>query len=123
MVSDWPVKDLYSISGVSFKDVRVDGAGTSVLSARSAGSATFENVDVRNIGWAGVNNCGSFTWDWVNGSTFSYQNLGGNDGTTLLTPWGDGPANWLSRYEPNIISCNDAPPVVAPPAPSAWVQP
>ncbi len=71
MVSEWGVKDLYSISGVSFKDVRVDGAGTSVLSARSAGSATFENVDARNVGWAGVNNCGSFTWDWVNGSTFS----------------------------------------------------
>ena len=59
----------------------------------------------------------------MNGSTFSYQNLGGNDGATLLTPWGDGPANWLSRYQPNIISCNDRPPVVAPPAPSTWVQP
>ncbi len=123
MVSDWGVKDLYTLSPVAFKDVRVDGAGTSVVSARVAGGATFENVDARNIGWAGVNNCGSFTWDWVNGSTFSYQNLGGNDGATLLTPWGDGPANWLSRYQPNIISCNDRPPVVAPPAPSAWGQP
>ena len=37
MVSDWGVKDLYSMSGVAFKDVRVDGAGTSVLSARVGG--------------------------------------------------------------------------------------
>ena len=50
MVSDWGVKDQYSLSAVAFKDVQVDGAGTSVVSARTAGSATFENVDARNIG-------------------------------------------------------------------------
>src|SRR5262249_15610266 len=60
LVVDWPVRDLYSISGVHFRDVKVDGAGTSVVSARSAGSASFENVDARNVGAVGVNNCGSF---------------------------------------------------------------
>ena len=123
LVADWPVKDLYSLTGLHFSDIQVDGAGTSVVSARVAGSATFENVDARNIGWAGVNNCGAFNWDFEHGSEFSYQNLGGNDGATALTPWNDGPANWLSRYEPNIISCQDQPPVVSPPAPSTWVQP
>jgi len=122
LVTEWGVKDLYSISDVSFTDVRVDGAGTSVLSARASGSATFENVDVRGIGWAGVNNCGSFGFPST-GSEFSVIDLGGNDGATTLTPWGDGPANWLSRYTPNTISCNDRPPVVAPPAPAPWVQP
>ena len=59
LVADWPVKDLYSITNVHFKDIRVDGTGTSVLSARAMGSATFENVDARNVGAVGVNNCGS----------------------------------------------------------------
>ena len=34
LVSDFPVKDLYSITNVHFKDIKVDGTGTSVLSAR-----------------------------------------------------------------------------------------
>ena len=50
LVADWPVKDLYSIENVSFKDVRIDGTGTSVLSARAMGSASFENVDARHVG-------------------------------------------------------------------------
>ena len=41
LVADWPVKDLYSITNVHFKDIHVDGTGTSVVSARVAGSATF----------------------------------------------------------------------------------
>ena len=60
LVADFPVKDLYSITNVHFKDIKVDGTGTSVVSARAAGSATFENVDARNVGAVGVNNCGSF---------------------------------------------------------------
>ena len=70
LVSDWPVKDLYSISNVHFKDVRVDGTGTSVVSARAAGSASFENVDARNVGAVGINNCGSFNFT-PTGSEFS----------------------------------------------------
>ncbi|WP_344246511.1 hypothetical protein [Isoptericola hypogeus] len=89
------------------------------MSARTAGGASFENVDARNVGWAGVNNCGAFNWDFENGSEFALTDLGGNDGQTI-TPWGDGPASWLTRYTPNVISCNDTPPVVAPPAPSPW---
>ena len=34
LVADWPVKDLYSITNVHFKDIQVDGTGTSVVSAR-----------------------------------------------------------------------------------------
>src|SRR5258707_6950665 len=57
IVSDFPVKDLYSISNVHFQDIHVDGTGTSVLSARSAGNATFQNVVARNVGAVGINNC------------------------------------------------------------------
>ena len=116
MVSDWPVKDLYSISGVSFEDVRVDGTGTSVLSARVMGGASFENVDARNVGAVGINNCGSFQFPPA-GSEFSVTDLGGNDGGGTTGPW-------MAPWElPNTITCDDRPPVVVPPAPSPWVQP
>ncbi|MEV6984705.1 glycosyl hydrolase family 28-related protein [Sphaerisporangium sp. NPDC051017] len=113
MVSDWPVKDQYSITNVHFKDIRVDGTGTSVVSARVKGSATFENVDARNVGAVGVNNCGSFNFP-PTGSEFSLVDLGGNDGGGTTGPW-------LAPWElPNTITCDDRPPVVAPPAPSPW---
>ncbi len=113
LVSDFPVKDLYSITGVHFTDIRVDGTGTSVLSARSAGGATFRNVDARNVGAVGVNNCGSFNFP-ATGSEFTVTDLGGNDGGGTTGPW-------LASWElPNTITCDDRPPVVAPPAPTAW---
>jgi hypothetical protein len=113
LVSDWPVKDLYTISNVHFKDIHVDGTGTSVVSARVAGSATFQNVDARNVGAVGVNNCGSFHFTGA-GSEFSLVDLGGNDGGGTTGPW-------FAPWElPNTITCDDRPPVVAPPAPSAW---
>ncbi|SNS94407.1 Pectate lyase superfamily protein [Streptosporangium subroseum] len=113
LVSDWPVKDLYSITNVHFKDTKVDGTGTSVVSARVKGSASFENVDARNVGAVGVNNCGSFNFP-PTGSEFSLTDLGGNDGGGTTGPW-------LAPWElPNTITCDDRPPVVAPPAPSAW---
>ena len=112
-VSDWPVKDLYSISNVHFKDVRVDGTGTSVVSARSAGSASFENVDARNVGAVGINNCGSFHFTPA-GSEFSLVDLGGNDGGGTTGPW------FASWQLPNTITCDDRPPVVPPPPPSPW---
>ncbi|MCY1137637.1 glycosyl hydrolase family 28-related protein [Actinoplanes sp. Pm04-4] len=107
MVSDWPVKDLYSIPNVHFKDVKIDGTGTSVLSARVAGGASFENVDARNVGAVPVNNCGSFGFTPA-GSEFTVTDRGGNDG--WLAPW----------LLPNTITCDDRPPVVAPPAPAPW---
>ncbi len=107
-VADFPVKDLYSISGVHFRDTRVDGTGTSVVSGRVAGGASFENVDARNVGAVGVNNCGSFNFP-ATGSEFALTDLGGNDGGWL--------APWLL---PNTITCDDRPPVVPPPAPSQW---
>ncbi|MFE4175769.1 glycosyl hydrolase family 28-related protein [Streptomyces sp. NPDC056909] len=113
LVSDWPVKDLYSITNVHFKDIKVDGTGTSVVSARVAGSASFQNVDARNVGAVGVNNCGSFNFTPA-GSEFSLTDLGGNDG-------GGTTGAWLAPWElPNTITCDDRPPVIAPPAPSAW---
>lgn len=113
LVADWPVKDLYSITNVHFKDIRVDGTGTSVLSARVAGSATFENVDARNVGAVGINNCGTFHFTPA-GSEWSSIDLGGNDGGGTTGPW-------FAAWElPNTITCDDRPPVVVPPAPSGW---
>jgi Alpha-1,3-glucanase catalytic domain D1/Alpha-1,3-glucanase catalytic domain D2 len=116
LVSDFPVKDLYSITSVHFKDIKVDGTGTSVLSARVKGSATFENVDARNVGAVGINNCGSFNFTPA-GSEFTPVDLGSNDGGGTTGPW-------MASWElPNTITCDDRPPVVVPPPPSPWVQP
>ncbi|MFF6884323.1 glycosyl hydrolase family 28-related protein [Streptomyces sp. NPDC012421] len=108
LVSEYGVKDRYGIPAVHFKDIRVDGTGNSVLSARTKGSATFENVDARNVGAVGVNNCGSFNFP-ATGSEFALTDLGGNDGGWL--------APWLL---PNTVTCDDRPPVVTPPEPTPW---
>jgi hypothetical protein len=107
-VSDWPVKDLYSITNVHFRDTRVDGTGTSVLSARAKGGMSFANTAARNVGAVGVNNCGSFNFP-ATGSEFTLTDRGGNDGDWL--------AEWML---PNTITCDDRPPVVPPPPPSPW---
>ncbi len=113
VVSDWPVKDLYKISNVHFQDIHVDGTGTSVLSARAAGNATFQNVAARHVGAVGINNCGSFHFTPA-GSEFTVTDLGGNTGGGTTGPW-------MASWElPNTITCNDRPPVVPPPPPSAW---
>ena len=113
LVSDFGVKDLYSISNVHFKNIKVDGTGTSVLDARSAGSATFQNVVARNVGAVGINNCGSFNFTPA-GSEFTPVDLGGNTGGGTTGPW-------MAPWElPNTITCDDRPPVVVPPVPSAW---
>ena len=108
LVSDWPVKDSVRIDNVRFRDIRVDGTGTSVVSARTAGGASFANVDARHVGAVGVNNCGSFHFTPA-GSEFTVTDLGGNDGGWL--------APWLL---PNTVTCDDRPPVVPPPPPSRW---
>ncbi|GAA1505950.1 hypothetical protein BJ978_002795 [Agromyces terreus] len=118
LVTEWGVKDQYRIDGVQFRGIRVDGTGTNVVSARSSGSASFENVDVRGVGHWGVNNCGAFNWDWENGSEFTLADLGGNDGVDANEFHPGTP--WLAPYLPNLITCNDRPPVVAPAAPSPW---
>ncbi|MRG58584.1 mycodextranase [Agromyces sp. CFH 90414] len=116
LVSDWGVKDQVRIDDVAFRDIRVDGTGTSVVSARVAGGASFENVDARNVGAVGINNCGSFNFP-PTGSEFTVTDLGGNDGGGTTGPW-------MAPWElPNTITCDDRPPRVAPPAPSPWVQP
>lgn len=108
LVSEYGVKDRFSIPSVHFEDIRVDGTGNSVVSARTKGSATFENVDARNVGAVGVNNCGAFGFP-ATGSEFALTDRGGNDGGWL--------APWLL---PNTITCDDRPPVVVPPAPAPW---
>ncbi|MHA4773560.1 glycosyl hydrolase family 28-related protein [Streptomyces sp. MSC1_001] len=108
LVSEYGVKDRVAIPAVHLKDIRVDGTGNSVLSARVKGSATFENVDARNVGAVGVNNCGSFNFP-ATGSEFALADLGGNDGG-WLAPW----------MLPDTLTCDDRPPVVTPPAPSTW---
>jgi hypothetical protein len=113
IVSDFPVKDQYGISNVHFAHIHVDGTGTSVLSARAAGNATFQDVDARNVGAVGINNCGSFHFT-PTGSEFSVTDLGGNDGGGTTGPW-------LAPWElPNTITCDDRPPVIPPPPPSSW---
>jgi len=113
LVSDYSVKDLYSITDVHFTDDRIDGTGTSVVSARSAGNATFQDVRARNVGAVGVNNCGSFNFP-ATGSEFTLTDLGGNTG-------GGTTGDWLAPWElPNTITCADRPTVVPPPAPSPW---
>ncbi|SEL85651.1 glycosyl hydrolase family 28-related protein [Streptacidiphilus jiangxiensis] len=113
LVSDWGVKDQYSITNVHFSNIRVDGTGTDVVSARAAGGATFQNVVARNVGAVGVNNCGSFHFTSA-GSEFNLTDLGGNTGGGTTGPW-------LAPWElPNTITCDDRPTVVPPPAPSPW---
>jgi hypothetical protein len=113
LVSEFSVKDLYTITQVGFRDIRVDGTGTSVVSARVAGSASFANVDARNVGAVGVNNCGSFHFTPA-GSEFTVIDLGGNDGGGATGPW---LAPWML---PNTITCDDRPPVRPPPPPAPW---
>jgi hypothetical protein len=69
--------------------------------ARSAGNATFQNADVRNIGWWGVNNRGSFHF-LPTGSEFTLTDLGGNDGIDNDTYYPG--TNWLGPYLPNAIT-------------------
>ncbi|WAL70518.1 glycosyl hydrolase family 28-related protein [Kitasatospora sp. YST-16] len=112
-VAEWGVKDQYKLSNLAFKDVKIDGTGTSVLSARVAGSASFQNVTARNVGAVGINNCGTFHFTPA-GSEFAVTDLGGNSG-------GGTTGDWLASWElPNTLTCDDRPPVVAPPAPSPW---
>jgi hypothetical protein len=82
------------------------------VSARVAGTATFENVDARNVGAVGINNCGTFHFTPA-GSEFSFFGSG-NDGGGTTGPW------FASWELPNTITCDDHPPIVAPPPPSAW---
>ena len=102
-VADWPVKDLYSITNVHVKNAKIDGAATNIISARAAGSATFENVDARNVGQPFDNNCGSFHFTGT--PEFTITRLGtSNDGD-----WGSA-GTW----------CEDRPATVEPPEPSLW---
>ena len=101
-VSEWAVKDQYGIEHVTVKNVRVDGAGTNVVNARAFGSASFENVDARNVGHDFINNCGSFNFP-PTGPEFEITLASGNDGGWY--DWG----TW----------CDDRPAPVEPPEPSS----
>jgi hypothetical protein len=100
-VADFPVKDSYDITNVHVSNVRVDGTGTSVVSARAAGWAEFENVDARNVGAPFINDCGTFHFTGT--PEFDVRLTGGNDG------------GWDAS-----VGCEDRPPRVPPPPPSSW---
>src|SRR5258708_14360249 len=85
LVSDFPVKDLYSVTNVHFQDIKVDGTGTSVVSARVAWGASFQNVVARNVGAVGVNNCGPCHSTPAR-SEFPLTNLGGNTSAAHPAP-------------------------------------
>ena len=102
-VSEFAVRNDYGIRHVTVKNVRVDGTGTNVVNARAFGSASFENVDARNVGQKFINNCGSFNFP-PSGPEFDVQLVGGNDGGWY--DWG----TW----------CDDRPPTVEPFPPSPW---
>ena len=117
LVSDFPVKDLYSITNVHFKDIRVDGTGTSVLSARVGrlGDVRERGRPQRRRGRRQQLRLVPLHRRPARSSLRS--DLGGNDGGGTTGPW-------LAAWElPNTITCDDRPPVVAPPAPAPWVQP
>ncbi len=105
-VSEFAFRNDYGIEHVTVKDVRVDGTGTNVVNARAFGSASFENVDARNVGQKFINNCGSFNFP-PTGPEFDVELVGGNDGGWY--DWG----TW----------CDDRPPTVEPFPPSPWSQP
>jgi hypothetical protein len=101
-VADWPVKDQYDITNVHVKNVKVDGTGTSVVNARAAGWATFENVDARNVGAPFINDCGTFHFTGT--PEFDVRLIGdSNDG------------GWATT-----TGCEDRPPRIQPPPPSPW---
>src|SRR5260370_37795762 len=112
LVCDLPWKDVYAITTSRSKYIKVDGTGTSVVSARTAGSASFEIVQARNVGAVGVNNCGSFHFTPA-GSEFSLTDLGGNGGGGTTGP------SLAPRELPNTITCDERPPVLVPPLPYA----
>jgi hypothetical protein len=68
-----------SVSNVHVNDVCIDGAGTYALQLQVVGSASFANVEVRNLGVAGV---------W-RGDPFDITDAGGNSGWQSDIHW-----NW-----------------------------
>ncbi len=94
------------------------------------GSASFENVDARNVGapvpWGDdrelfVNNCGAFNWDWENGSEFSTWSTSAATTTSAIRRRRTWLPAWLfPAAGQDLITCNDRPPVNPPPSPSAW---
>lgn len=99
------VRTQYAVRGLVFSNNRVDGTGASVLSAQSAGSASFTNVDARNVGAVGVNNCGSAAKPPA-ATDFTFTPVSGNDG------------GWAASR-----GCAVDPRGTTPPPPSTWVQP
>lgn len=100
-ISDWSVKDVFGVEHVTVKDIRIDGTGTNVVNARSLGSASFENVDARNVGHDFINNCGSFNFP-PTGPEFEVALIGdSNDGWSGLNVW-----------------CEDRPEPIEPPGPA-----
>lgn len=81
-----------SVSNLHFDNICIDGAGTYALQIQVAGSATFSNVDARNLGVAG-------TW---RGDPFDIVDAGGNSGWQDDIHW-----NWpMEEPQPVATSTN-----------------
>ena len=114
LVSDLPVKDLYSITNVHFKDIQVDGTGTSVRQRprRRLGVVRERGRPQRRRGRRQQLRLVPLHRRPARSSRST--DLGGNDGGGTTGPW-------LAPWElPNTITCDDRPPVRVPPPPSPW---
>ena len=100
-------------SGISFTNVRIDGAGTYALQVQAPSQVSFTNVRATNIAQANpMHNCV--------GSGFRITQGSGNSGWYTATPycgpwpqpqWGNGP----SSPPPTSVPPTTAPPTTAPP--------
>ncbi|PTA47425.1 discoidin domain-containing protein [Micromonospora sp. RP3T] len=100
-------------SGISFTNVRIDGAGTYALQVQAPSQVSFTNVRATNIAQANpMHNCV--------GSGFQITQGTGNSGWYTATPycgpwpqpqWGNGP----SSPPPTSVPPTTAPPTTAPP--------
>ena len=116
LVSDWPVKDLYSITQRPLQGH--PGRRHRHLGGQRPG----RRVGARSRTWTPATSARSASTTAGRstsppaGSEFSLTDLGGNDGGGTTGPW-------LAPWElPNTITCDDRPPVVVPPAPSRLVS-
>jgi len=75
------------------------------------GAATFDNVDARNVGAVGINNCG----------TFHFTSTGSDSRSSGVATTAEEPPVRVCIVElPNAFTSTTIPPIVVPPPPSAW---
>ncbi|WP_163504911.1 discoidin domain-containing protein [Fodinicola acaciae] len=94
-----------SITGVSFNNVRIDGAGTFALQIQTSGSASFTNVTAAHIGYSNpIYSC--------MGTSFTINQGSGNSGWYTANPYCGGWPPPVYTYPGNPTS---PPPTTQPP--------